>query len=148
MVPEHTSQRPEIGGPPSARVAPPASRSGWLSRSALPAVVVAVGLALLIGVGAVADDEWKRYPIVLIRVAAYDPSELLRGSYVDLRLTGPTRPPGSPSSVRFLAAEDDAKIIEGALRGQTVILHARRAPDGRLRPLAIVTLDGRRFVSQ
>ena len=105
-------------------------------------------MALLIGLGAVADDEWRFYPIVVIEVAAFDPSELLRGSYVDLRLTGPARPPGGPSSVRFLAAEDDAKIIEGALRGQTVTLHARRAPDGRLRPLAIVTPDGRRFVSR
>ena len=148
MASERTAERPETGSGPPAPNAGPGSRSRWLWRSASPAVVVAVGLAVLIGLGAVADDEWKRYPIVVIEVAAFDPSELLRGSYVDLRLTGPTRPPGSPRSVRFLAAEDDAKIIEGALRGQTVILHARRAPDGRLRPLAIVTPDGRRFVSR
>jgi hypothetical protein len=148
MASEHTAEQPETGGAPPAPDAGRRSRSRWLSRSALPAVVFAVGLAVLIGLGAVADDEWKRYPIVVIQVAAYDPSELLRGAYVDLRLTGPTRPPRSPNSVRFLAAEDDARTIEGALRGQSVILQARRAPDGRLRPVAIITPDGRRFVSR
>jgi hypothetical protein len=148
MALEHTAEHPETGSAPPATDAGPGSRSRRLSRSALPAVVVAVGLALLIGLGAGADAEWNRYPIVEIEVAAYDPSELLRGSYVELRLTGPTSPPGSPSSVRFLAAEEDAKIIEGALRGQSVILQARRAPDGRLRPLAIITPDGRSFVSR
>jgi hypothetical protein len=121
----------------------------WYVQFVLPGLVVAAGLATLVTLGSIADVRWEQHPIVTLEARAVDPSELLRGSYVDLEVT---MPPGSESQrkrVRFLAAEDDARMIEGVLRGrqrgQQVQLEARLSPSEELRPIAVITPDGRRF---
>ena len=115
----------------------------------LPLLIVVAGVALLVAVGQADAGRWSAYPLVTFeKVRAYDPVEPLRGAYVDLYIGDQNvRQPGARrvSIVRFLAAEADAKAIEGVLRGGTVTLEARRAPDGRLRPVAVITADGRRF---
>ncbi len=117
----------------------------------LPLLVVLAGIALLVAVGQADAGRWNTYPLVTFEnVRAYDPVEPLRGAYVDLFIgvgDQNVRQPGARrvSVVRFLAAEADAKTIEGVLRGGTVTLEARRAPDGRLRAVAVITADGRRF---
>src|SRR5690349_5095600 len=58
----------------------------WGLRRSLALLDVAAGFATLIGLGAVAEARWERYPIQTFAAAAYDPSEPLRGAYVDLRI--------------------------------------------------------------
>ena len=111
-----------------------------------PLIVVLAGFSVMVTLAYMTEARLERYPIVTVDAVAVDPSELLRGSYVDLRVELPTQSGGTERQVvRFFAAEEDARTIEGALRRQKVKLEARLEPDNRLRPLAVITPDGRRF---
>ena len=86
---------------------------------------------------------WDRYPIQRFEhVEPIDPGELLRGSYVTLRIVDSH---GLARRVRFLAAEQDALAIERAMWRDSVALEARVAPDGSIRPVAVITADGVRY---
>ena len=114
----------------------------------LPLMVVLAGLAVMVALAYMTETQLERYPIVTVDAVAVDPAELLRGSYVDLAVDLPTQSQSGETErqvVRFFAAEDDARTIEGALRRQKVKLEARLDPDNRLHPLAVITPDGRRF---
>ena len=112
----------------------------------VPLLVVLVGFAVMVTLAALTGARLARYRIVTVDAVAVDPAELLRGSYVDLAVELPTQSGDTERQVvRFFAAEEDARTIEGALRQQNVKLEARLEPDNRLRPLAVITPDGRRF---
>ncbi len=112
----------------------------------VPLIVVLAGFAVMAALGYIADARWEQYPIVTLDAVAVDPSEPLRGSYVALAVELPAQSGGTELvEVRFFAAEEDARTIEGALRRQKVKLEARLDPDNRLHPLAVITPDGRRF---
>ena len=102
------------------------------------------GIGLVIAVGQVSESEWSTYPIQEFEATPVDPIEPLRGAYVDLLIDDPSKPDGR-TTVRFLAPEDEARQIEAALRDGPVKVEVRRAPDGRMRAVAVVTADGRRF---
>ncbi|MCY3800455.1 MAG: hypothetical protein OXG46_02640 [Chloroflexi bacterium] len=111
---------------------------------AIPPIVVLAGIGLVIAVGQVSESEWSTYPIQEFEATPVDPIEPLRGAYVDLLIDDPSKPDGR-TTVRFLAPEDEARQIEAALRDGPVKVEVRRAPDGRMRAVAVVTADGRRF---
>ncbi len=112
----------------------------------LPLMVVIAGLAVMVALAYLTEARWEDYPIVTLDAVAVDPAELLRGSYVDLAVELPTESGETERQVvRFFAAEEDARTIEGALRRQEVKLEARLSPNNELRPLAVITPDGRRF---
>ena len=112
----------------------------------LPLMVVLAGLAVMVALAYLTEARWEDHPIVTLDAVAVDPAELLRGSYVDLAVELPTRSGDTERQVvRFFAAEEDARTIEGALSRQEVKLEARLAPSNELRPLAVITPDGRRF---
>ena len=116
------------------------------SRSRLaPLIVVLAGFAVLLVLAFIADREWEQYPIVTLEAEAVDPTELLRGSYVDLAVELKTESGIIQRRVRFFASEGDARAIEGGLRGRKVKLEARRSPGDDLRPMAVIIPDGRRF---
>ena len=112
----------------------------------LPLMVVLAGLAVMVALAYLTEARWEDYPIVTLDAVAVDPAELLRGAYVDLAVELPTQSGDTERQVvRFFAAEEDARTIEGALSRQEVKLEARLAPNNELRPLAVITPDGRRF---
>ena len=122
----------------------------WLRRydrwRILPLMVVLAGLAVMVALAYLTEARWEDYPIVTLDAVAVDPAELLRGSYVDLAVELPTQSGDTGRQVvRFFAAEEDARTIEGALSRQEVKLEARLSPNNELRPLAVITPDGRRF---
>lgn len=154
MAQQPVSDRPDNGPTAGSQPAEAPRPWYWSGRYVGQLLVIVAGFVLLVVLGRIANARWDQYPIVELVAEAYDPSELLRGAYVDLRVQMPRgEQPATPETkrVRFLAAEDDAKAIEGVLRGergqrgQKVTLEARLAPDGRLRPLAVITPDDRRF---
>ena len=109
-------------------------------------MVVLAGLAVMVALAYLTEARWEDYPIVTLDAVAVDPAELLRGAYVDLAVELPTQSGDTERQVvRFFAAEEDARTIEGALSRQEVKLEARLAPNNELRPLAVITPDGRRF---
>ena len=112
----------------------------------LPLMVVLAGLAVMVALAYLTEARWEDYPIVTLDAVAVDPAELLRGAYVDLAVELPTQSGDTERQVvRFFAAEEDARTIEGALSRQEVKLEARLSPNNELRPLAVITPDGRRF---
>ena len=122
----------------------------WLRRydrwRILPLMVVLAGLAVMVALAYLTEARWEDYPIVTLDAVAVDPAELLRGAYVDLAVELPTQSGDTERQVvRFFAAEEDARTIEGALSRQEVKLEARLSPSNELRPLAVITPDGRRF---
>ncbi len=135
---------------PDAGMAAGNAPTDWLRQydrwRIVPLIVVLAGFAVMVALAYLADTRWERYPIVTLDAVAVDPAELLRGSYVDLAVELPTESGGTEDvTVRFFAAEEDARTIEGVLSRQKVKLEARLAPGNRLRPLAVITPDGRRF---
>ncbi|MCY4107655.1 MAG: hypothetical protein OXG11_01340 [Chloroflexi bacterium] len=131
----------EIAAGLSARI-----RRVWLRgpRVLIPPIMVLVGIGVVIAMGQASESEWSAYPIQEFEATPVDPIEPLRGAYVDLLIDDPSEPDGH-TTVRFLAPEDDARQIEAALRDGPVKVEVRRAPDGRMRAVAVVTADGRRF---
>ena len=112
----------------------------------VPLLVVLAGFAVMVALAYLTEAQLERYPIVTVDAVAVDPAELLRGSYVDLAVELPTQTGDTERQVvRFFAAEEDARTIEGALRRQEVKLEARLSPNNELHPLAVITPDGRRF---
>ncbi len=128
-----------------AGLAAPIQRA-WLKRINVlaPPIIVLVGIGLVVGVGQISRSEWSGYPIQQFDATPVDPAEPLRGPYVDLSINDPSQP-DRRTTVRFLAPQDDARQIEAALRAGPVKVEVRRAPDGRMRAVAVVTADGRRF---
>ena len=120
----------------------PRSRLRYL-RISIPSIIVLLGIALIIGVGLAGESRWNDYPKIELIASPVDPTELLRGAYVDLWVDDPETNQGTV--VRFLAPEDEAREIELAVRSGAVIVEVRRAPDGKMRAVAVVTADGRRF---
>ena len=117
--------------------------SRWL-RVLLPLVIVLAGIGIIVGIGQASQSEWSGYPIEEFDATPVDPTEPLRGAYVDLYINDPSLP-DRRTTVRFLAPQDEARQIEAALREGPVKVEVRRAPDGRMRAVAVVTADGRRF---
>lgn len=135
---------PDDGAAPNS--APTAGLWSYGRSGIAPLMVIVAGFAVMVALGFIADARWEVYPIVTLDAEAVDPSELLRGSYVDLAVELPAESGGTDREVvRFFAAEEDARTIEGALRRQKVKLEARLSPDNALRPLAVITPDGQRF---
>lgn len=118
----------------------------WLGKVglAIPPIIVLAGIGIVIAVGQVSESEWSTYPIQEFEATPVDPIEPLRGAYVDLLINDPSKL-DDRTTVRFLAPEDDARQIEAALRDGPVKVEVRRAPDGRMRAVTVVTADGRRF---
>ncbi len=110
----------------------------------LPLVIVLGGIGLLVAIGQASESEWSGYPIQEFEAKPVDPTEPLRGAYVDLWINDPSQSERR-TTVRFLASQDDARQIEASLREGPVKVEVRRAPDGRMRAVAVVTADGRRF---
>ena len=101
----------------------------------LPLMVVLAGLAVMVALASLTEARWEDYPIVTLDAVAVDPAELLRGAYVDLAVELPTQSGDTERQVvRFFAAEEDARTIEGALSRQEVKLEARLSPNNELRP--------------